>query len=194
MDLLQAARAIRLEEGFAIPEIGWMRRARRGYRRMTETDDDFARALTSSRLRSVHQVWKELAAGRIGPKRAAVTPAQLRTSVASTFMIDVIDGGGDFRFRFAGDRIIQFMGQRYAGRLLSELRGTPFFDGMHILYAASTTMMKPHSAGPMRTNFEGREYLEVEVAVFPLSDDEASVSGLLGAFDTWQIGTHTSAG
>ena len=160
---------------------------------MADSDDSFAGGLKSDKLRSVHRIWRGLSAGRIGPARAAITPAKLRTTVPSTFMIDVIDGGADFRFRFAGDRIIQFMGQRYAGRILSELRGTPFFDGMHILYSGATTAMKPLSIGPMRANHEGREYLEIEVAVFPLSDDATSVSGLLGAFDTWPVGTHTSA-
>ena len=47
--------------------------------------------------------------------------------LASTFIIDVVDGGQDFRFRFAGDRIIQFMGRRFAGILLSELTGTFFY-------------------------------------------------------------------
>src|ERR1700687_4288112 len=99
--------------------------------------------LVSKRLAGVHRVWQELAAGRLPPAREDVTPARLRSALASTFMIDVIDGGADFRFRFAGERIIQFMGRRYAGSLLSEHRGRPFFDGMHAIYSLCVKQRRP---------------------------------------------------
>src|SRR5476651_9614 len=101
---------------------------------MMVNDDSFRLALTSEKLRAAYVVWEDLRAGRIGPNRDAITPARLRSILSSTFTIDVIDGGQDFRFRFAGDRIIQFMGQRYAGTLLSQKRGSTFFDNMSRMF------------------------------------------------------------
>jgi hypothetical protein len=116
----------------------------------------------------------------------------LRTVLPSTFTIDVIDGGQDFRLRFAGDRIIQFMGQRYAGTLLSEKRGNIFFDNMARLFGRCVAARQPVSSGPVQASLQGKEFLEIEAMVLPLSDDGATITGLFGAFDSWQLGTHTA--
>jgi hypothetical protein len=159
---------------------------------MTDTGDIRELTLTSEKLADVHRIWRELSAGRVGATRVDVTPARLRGTMPWTFLIDVIDGGRDFRFRFAGDRIIQFMGRRFAGALLSELLGTPFFDGMNAFFKGCVTAQVPMANGPRRTSYPGKEHLEMEVMVLPLSDDGIAVTGLLGTFDTWQLGTHTS--
>jgi hypothetical protein len=159
-----------------------------------EPSDDFARGLTSEKVRAAYNSWKELRAGRIGPRRDEITPARLRAVLPSTFTIDVIDGGKDFRFRFAGDRIIQFMGQRYAGTLLSEKRGHLFFDNMNRLFERCVAAKGPVSSGPVQASLQGKEFLEIEALVLPLSEDGASITGLFGAFDSWQLGTHTSTG
>jgi hypothetical protein len=111
-----------------------------------------------------------------------------------TFTIDVIDGGKDFRFRFAGDRIIQFMGRRYAGSLLSEQASTPFFRGMRALYAGCVSVRGPVTSGIVQASYPGKEFLEVEALVLPLSEDGIAITTLFGAFDSWQFGTHKSAG
>jgi hypothetical protein len=152
------------------------------------TDNANRLVLTSENLKSIHAVWRELAAGSLGPNRDAITPAQLRAKTASTFFIDVVDGGKDFRFRFAGDRVIQFMGRRLAGEMLSAHRGTPFFDGMHGLYARCLASRAPVTSGPMPARYPGKEFLEIEVLVMPLSDDGETVTSLFGAFDSRRLG------
>lgn len=147
-------------------------------------------ALTSEKLAGVHKIWRELAAGGFGPKREDITPARLRGTIAWTFLIDIAPG--DFKFRFAGDRIIQFMGMRLQGALLSQHRGTPFFDGMHAFFSRCVAIQAPMAHGPAKASYPGKEHLEMEVMVLPLSDDGETVSGILGAFDTWRLGTHSS--
>ena len=159
-----------------------------------DSDDGFIRGLTSEKLRAAYEVWRDVRGTRVGPKRDDITPARLRTVLPSTFTIDVIDGGQDYRFRFAGDRIIQFMGQRYAGTLLSEKRGNIFFDNMARLYGRCVSTGLPVSSGPVQASLQGKEFLEIEAMVLPLSDDGVSITGLFGAFDSWQLGTHTSTG
>lgn len=131
-------------------------------------------------------------AGRIGPKRDEISPAPLRGLLPFTFIIDVVDGGRDFRFRFAGERIIQFMGRRFAGMLLSELSGTSFFDGMRAMYSGCVAAKAPISSGVRRATYPGKDFLEIEAMVLPLSEDGAGVTHLFGAFDSWQLGTHSS--
>ncbi len=156
------------------------------------TDSGTARdlKLTSEKLIGIHTIWRELAAGGLGPRREDVTPARLRGTMPWTFLVDLT--GTDFKFRFAGERIIQFMGRRLQGTMLSEHLGTPFFDGMHNFFSRSIQMKMPQAYGPGIVTYPGKEHLEMEVMVLPLSDDGHSVSGLLGTFDTWQLGTHVA--
>jgi hypothetical protein len=159
---------------------------------MSVTADEFAAGLTSEKLRTVHGLWRALAADGLGPKRGQITPAQLRGTMPWTFIMET--AGKDFRFSFAGDRIVQFMGKAHAGTLLSSLLGTPFYDGMNRFFAGAVASRRPMRVGPLRANLPGKEHLEMEVIVLPLSEDGAQVNALLGAFETWQFGTHASAG
>jgi len=148
----------------------------------------------SDALAQVHAYWRALGRGRIGPARAEIAPQGLRGLTARVWMMDALDGGADFRFRFAGDRIIEFMGRRYAGELLSAYRGRPFFDGMHALLAACMRERRAMALGPIPSMLEGREYLEFEVLVMPLSDDGTSVNIVFGAMETWPLGANAAAG
>jgi hypothetical protein len=99
--------------------------------------------------------------------------------------------GEDFRFSFAGEQVIQFMGTRLSGKMLSETAGTPFFDAMQRFLEQCVETKIPLKAGPLRAVYPGKEHLEMEVIVLPLSDDGREVTAILGAFETWQAGTHT---
>jgi hypothetical protein len=151
---------------------------------------NFTSAVTSEKLLAVYAIWMELAAGRIGPQRAELTPAHLRRSTSWTFTVEVIDGGNDFRFGFAGDKLMQFLEQRCAAPTLAGLRGTHFFDVADELFRRCITSRKPLVSGPKPTHYKGKEHLEREVLLLPLSEDGVNVTGLLGAFDTWQLGTN----
>jgi len=144
---------------------------------------DSVEALTSERLIDVLAAWRRVCLGRMAPKREEMTPALLKNALPWIWMIDVVEGGKDFRFRIAGDRIIQFMGRRYAGSLLSEFVDLPFFQNMHSILMAALERKRPLMAGPGRSKLEGREYLELEVLVLPLSEDGEAVTTLFGAME-----------
>lgn len=154
------------------------------------SESEFAAGVTSERLRHIVEIWNGLKAGALAPPRGAITPTQLRGSMPWTFRMDC--QAGDFRFSFAGERVIQFMGTTLSGRLLSQMTGTPFFDGMQRFFARCVEVKAPLHAGPLRAIYPGKEHLDMEVIVLPLSDDGTTVSALLGAFDTWRAGTHTA--
>ena len=155
-----------------------------------DMNDSIARAVTSEKLRTVYTIWKSLAAGRIGPRRAELTPVQLRSAISWAFTVEAIDGGEDFRFGFAGDRLMQFLERRCASPTVAGMRGEHFFNQADDLFRKCITSGKPLVSGPKPTHYKGREHLERQVLLLPLSEDGVTVTGLLGAFDTWQLGTH----
>jgi hypothetical protein len=139
--------------------------------------------LTSAQLATVHEAWKQAASGRFAPKREEITPAPMKSALAWIWMIDVVEGGRDFRFRIAGDRVIQFLGRRYAGHHLSEFQDEPFFQRMRAILEACVRGKEPVAAGPVRSNLKGKEFLEMEVIALPLSEDGRNVTGICGALD-----------
>jgi hypothetical protein len=139
--------------------------------------------LVSERLVGVLDAWKRTAGDRMAPKREEITPSLLRTALPWIWMIDVIDGGKDFRFRIAGERVIQFMGRRYAGELLSENLENPFFQRMRGILVECRDRKKPVAVGPVRSNLKGKEFFEMEIVVMPLSEDGQHVTTLFGAMD-----------
>jgi hypothetical protein len=160
---------------------------------MIQSQDSFARAMTSRTLLSVYETWRTVAAGRIGPRRSEMTPAHLRRTTPWTFFVEVVDGGRDFRFGFAGDRLTQFLEQRCPTPALSGLTGTNFFAAAGTLFRQCVESKKPMLSGPKPTTYSGKEHLEREVLLLPLSEDGAAVTGILGAFETWQLGTNPHA-
>jgi hypothetical protein len=155
-----------------------------------ESTDRFTAAIKSENLLAVYAIWKEVAAGRMAPRRAELSPARLKRATSWTFTVDVIDEGNDFRFGFAGDRVMQFLERGCAAPTISGLRGDRFFDVADALFRRCVASGKPLVSGPRPTCYGGKEHLERQVLVLPLSEDSTAVSGLLGAFDTWQLGTN----
>jgi hypothetical protein len=139
--------------------------------------------LVSPLLKRVFATWQRASAGRMAPRRDEITPAVLRSTLAVVWMMDVIDNGADFRFRFAGDRVIQFMGRRYAGTLLSALLDDVYFQRMRLLLLECVQNRRPAAFGPARTRMQGKEHLETEVIVMPLSEDGEAIASLFGAMD-----------
>ena len=156
---------------------------------MTDDVDAFSSRITSEKLKGVHALWREVKFDRIGPKRGEITPARLRTFMPWTFIMEVVEA--DFRFSFAGDRVVQFMGRPHAGTLLSALLGTPFYDGVNRFLKGAAAARAPWHMGPIRTTLAGKEHLEMEVLALPLSENGERITALLGAFETWRAGTHT---
>lgn len=64
--------------------------------------------------------WNRKRSGRIGPRRTEIDPTEMVAHLPHIFMLDVIDGGKDFRFRLIGTRIVEGLGRDNTGRRVSE--------------------------------------------------------------------------
>jgi hypothetical protein len=155
---------------------------------MLNSEFKAAELVTSDKLADIFGIWNALSGERFAPKREEITPSKLRSLLPWTWLVDVIDGGKDYRFRVAGDRIVEYLGSRHAGKNLSELRGPAFFELMHEIFSYTVKYKRPIAHGPLRSSH--RTSLESEVLVLPLSDDGENVTALFGGFEAWLYGTH----
>jgi hypothetical protein len=139
-------------------------------------------ALVSTVLRQAHQTWVEIAGSRFAPTRKQISPARFKDVLPSIFLLDVIDGGEDFLFSLAGDRLVRFLqGRLDTGALMSTTAGSNFHERCMRLFRYCIFMRQPVAVGPARAALPGREFLELETLVMPLSNDGVNVTGIMGA-------------
>lgn len=146
--------------------------------------------LVGKSAQTLYYIWQTVAGDRLAPMRDEITLGLVRTLASRLWIIEVVEGGADFRFRLAGDRVIEFYGGHLSGSLLSAKASQPFFHELrrHLLHCVTTGL--PFALGPAPAIFPGKEHLEIELLVLPLSDDGESVSGVTGLLEYWQLGTH----
>jgi hypothetical protein len=126
--------------------------------------------------------WERKRAGRTGPRRADIDPAEIKIHLPYVFMLDVLDGGADFRFRLIGTRIVDVLGRNSTGRRVSELfSDEPGAPGqLQALFKLVVDRNAPVFArGRIFWAPEAR-YRRFAGAGLPLSEDGVIVSIILG--------------
>lgn len=75
--------------------------------------------LQSTKLRFLLEYWTSLRDGDRLPLTRAIDPIRMRPALGYVMLIDVIDGGRDFRYRLYGTMLAAVSGFDMTGRLLS---------------------------------------------------------------------------
>ena len=147
---------------------------------------DFA----SERLVQTYKIWRELAADRFAPTRKEIAPTRFKFVLGTMFLIDVVEGGDDFRLSLAGDTVIRFLGSEFKpGKLLSEVSRSLFQERSFLFFRRCVETKAPVGLGPVRTLHDEHNYFDIEAIILPLSDDERIVTGILGAIHLSPIAT-----
>jgi hypothetical protein len=114
------------------------------------------------------------------PTRADIAPAEMLKLLPYVFMLDVLEEGGefDFRFRLVGTAIMQVEGE-HTGKLLSDM----FPD--RAAYAVLWRQYCDAAAGRVWVRHEtlrwqGRDHIDYEVILAPLQDEAGRVTMLIG--------------
>lgn len=142
-----------------------------------------ASELASSRLRRSVDVWAGLRPGVFAPTRADVAAAKFREMLSSLVLLDVVDGGADFRFILGGQRTVELVGGRHAGQMLSSVSTTPFFARLERFYRRCVADRAPVAVGPLKLRQSEFGLFEAESVALPLSDDGQDVTGILSIMD-----------
>ena len=142
-----------------------------------ETTDD-----PDGSLRELVSYWDQKRAGRIGPKRAEIDPAEIKAHLPYLYMVDVLDGGANFRFRLVGTRVVQALGHDSTGKSLSEVcagdaQALARMSG--VLKRVMDQKVPCFSCGNIYWMPEAR-YRRFAGCSLPLSDDGVTVNIVLG--------------
>lgn len=127
-------------------------------------------------------VWQKARGTRAMPARADINPAQAGAALHYAALLDVVPGTPvDFRYRLLGQHMIDAYGRNITGALHTQNFAPkpqrPVFEALARCVAtrtpqeASTKGFRNHNGTPCRAR----------VHAWPLSDDGATVTGLLAA-------------
>ncbi|MFC4347036.1 PAS domain-containing protein [Kordiimonas lipolytica] len=126
--------------------------------------------------KAVFNLWREKKGDREFPLKSDLHPSLMARYLPYIYIVDILDGGKDYRIRLLGSSVADMLGKDYTGTLLSE---TPEeLDWRGEIYGLC---MKRRA--PVFYLFElapfGRETVVTENALFPLSDGDGNLAHLL---------------
>mgnify|MGYP001162381607 CR=1 FL=1 len=134
-------------------------------------------ALEEEVLRILQAYWADLPAGCRVPRAAAVNPARMKPALGYVMLLDVLEGGRDFRYRVYGSAIAARSGFDATGRTVTELPVAPLTEYFLAGYRACLRRVAPlftRHAPPVLLHVVGWDRL-----ILPLEDDGGAIARLL---------------
>ena len=118
------------------------------------------------KLRALWQFWDELRGPRLAPRTDEVHALVLKPWLGSILLLDVIDGGRDFRYRLYGSVAAERFGFDLTGRLVSqcidEVGPKPLLE-----YRRVVERGLPEAVA--RISPAARDYLQMDKLALPLA-------------------------
>jgi hypothetical protein len=130
-------------------------------------------------MRSLHAYWNSRRSERLMPARADIDIADIPTLLQYVFLIDVLDGGLDFRFRVAGTHMRDVTGDEVTGQHVAEAFPEQFGTAVRQIWSRVIDSRRP-VAGRGRLWVPGREHVTWEGVALPLAEAGGDVNMLLG--------------
>jgi hypothetical protein len=135
--------------------------------------------LAAPPLRELHRYWDQRRAGRSMPARADIDIALIPTLLQYVFLVDVLDGGRDFRFRLAGTHFRDVTEQEVTGQHVAEAFPEQFGAEVRQVWTKVIEEKRP-VRGRGNLWIPGREHVKWEGVAMPLGEDDEIVNMLLG--------------
>lgn len=140
------------------------------------------RPITAERLfAKLEEVWRDARGPRSIPRRSDINPVRLGSALQYVSLIDVVAGKEvDFRYRLLGQQLIKHFGHNITGGLHTEhsdrtSKTRPFYEA----YLRCLSTKEPQAIEAEFRN-HNQTLVRTRARVWPLSDDDMTVSGLLG--------------
>ena len=137
-----------------------------------------------SLLSGVREYWTAQRGGRDMPGRRDINPAELKPHLPYVLLVDVFDGGADFRYRLVGSRLHPYFSGNPTGRSMREVLAPFGHDTVERTIAVYTDVVKRRA--PMRIRGPGALFSQnakqFDALLAPLSDNGADVNMIFGTF------------
>jgi hypothetical protein len=140
---------------------------------------DFVDRIKAEKLRDIYRYWRGKCRDGALPSRADLDPMDIPALLPHVFLVDIVDGGRDFRYRLLGTHIIDSVGFEYTGQLVSEfMRGREEAMQARDYHTLFESREPQHVIGNLVAF--GRDYMRFERVVCPLSSDGGAIDMIFG--------------
>lgn len=130
-------------------------------------------------LRQLFDYWRTKASSRAAPRRADIDPVlEIPSVVPHVGLVDVLEGGRDFRFRVAGGEMRDMFGRELRGLKLSETRLNDDGDASLVEFRQVVATGRPGCRFHDFTQ-RGGQRIRYERLLCPLTNDGGQVHMLL---------------
>lgn len=135
----------------------------------------------SPSIRALLDYWTAERGDRPVLPRSAIDPERLKEHLPVLVLLDVLDGGREFRYRLIGTRIVTMSGRDATGERFGELYAAfPAELAMaRALLGRIVSDRRPAFIGGRMFWLPERNYRRFEVGCFPVSSDGAAVDIIL---------------
>jgi hypothetical protein len=137
--------------------------------------------LKQTPTRDAYAAWQTARATRLMPSRADMSPRVMRKFLSFVALVEVLDGGEDFRFRVVGDGIATQQKLPLAGKNIADVdKMVPGFG--QFLKGIYKRTLKRREALAYRGTYmrtADRHPFNYETLVLPLGDDGETVDHIL---------------
>lgn len=144
--------------------------------------------IASPRLRELWRYWLALHRGADLPTRADFDPAAIPLLLPYLMLVDVVDGGRDFRYRLVGTHVARIHGADNTGRLVSQ--AFPSHDAAYVMRLYRWVVEARAAVGfrgePLRRD---ERILEYEIVHLPLADGGGRVGKVLVGLEFTSMAT-----
>jgi hypothetical protein len=117
----------------------------------------FTESIFDERLKALYASWRRKRGVRPMPGRSDIDPAEMRPWLPHLILLDVIDGGREFRYRLVGTEIERQIGRALTGRLVGEVLEADYLAyilGLHRrVVAEAAPVYAENSFGDERQGF-----------------------------------------
>jgi hypothetical protein len=128
------------------------------------------------KLLDFYALWRAKCRGDALPARSDFTVDDLRPFIGRIAILDVIDGGQDFRFRLYGTQIAEEYQGEMTGKSVGAFRGN-FFTAIVPGYRRTVATRQPHYDVPEID--DDRMYYKWERLVVPLASDGKTIDMIM---------------
>ena len=112
------------------------------------------------------------------PARGDIDPIDIPKLLPHIGLIDVIDGGADFRYRLLGTRLNEVFGEDFTGQLVSETKQGEYGELLLDLYRSVVTERAPIVSESV-FEYKGKEHLNIHRLLLPLAKDGEEVDMIM---------------
>lgn len=127
-------------------------------------------------LRALWRYWAGKTSDGLLPGRSTIRPEEMRALLGNLLLMDVVDGGKDFRYRLHGTALVDLFGGDLTGRLVSSL----VIEGVTDLLDEARRVVESRSHYYLEeTVVAERRHMRVSKLILPLAENGRDVDMLL---------------